>query len=74
MDVRQAQYWFWEFGVTPSPVVDDLWSSNTQSARDFRSIDQVIEIDLPSHGTTVLMQSDIVLECCVRVDALRVGA
>ena len=49
MDVGQPQYRIREVGVAPAPIVHDLRTTDTEAAGDLGCVDQVIDVDLPSH-------------------------
>ncbi len=58
MDVGQALHWRGEVRVTATPVVNDLRASDPEPTRNLRGVDEIIEVDLPSHMTKVMRGSD----------------
>jgi len=70
MDVCQALDRLWEVVVSPSPVVHNLRSSDTQAPSNLGSVNELVEIDLPSHDVTVTLGTDSLGgPCCVNIDA-----
>jgi hypothetical protein len=40
------------------PVVNDLRTAHSESRRNRGGVDEVVQVDLPSHSATVLMPCD----------------
>jgi hypothetical protein len=49
MGALQLNNWRWEVLMAAAPHVDELRVRQTESVGDFRSADQILGIDLPSH-------------------------